>query len=298
MAIAAESLDLRKLKAFQLVARHGGLAAAAQRLRLTTPAISFQIRRLEKELGVELFQRLPQGLVLTRAGENLLQATAGIFEQVQGALSAVAAEDALGGQLSISTSGDIVGYFTSRISGFIKRHPDVKLRHHVYNSVYTQRLVNSGTVDVGIGNFPNLPPNLKKEVIVGSTLALICAEDSHPFRRAPIRLEELSRTRIVLPPGQSSTRKMIDRAFTRAGLRCADVIETGSCHTARDFVANGIGPAIVHSLCVGYASPPSLRYIDVSAQFGKVDFSAVYRRENAQSPLVRAFVDLLRSRED
>lgn len=297
MAVSPEHLDLKKLKTFQLVARYGGLSGAARRLRLTTPAVSFQIRSLETELGIELFQRIPQGLLLTRAGENLLRATSGIFEGIDKALSAVTAKDSLGGQLSISTSGDIIGYFTARISTFMKRYPDVKLKHHAYNSVYTQRLVNSGAVDVGIGNFPTLPASLQKEPIVTSTLALICAEESPASRRAPVRLEDLSRSRIVLPPAQSSTRKLIDRTFRRSGLRCADVIETGSCHTARDFVANGIGPAIVHSLCVGYASPPSLRYIDVGAQFGKVEFSVLYRRENTSSPIARAFIDFMRERE-
>lgn len=288
-----ETLDLRKLKAFQLTAKHGGLRVAAARLRLSVPAVSFQIKRLEKELGVELFQRLPHGLVLTRAGEDFLREAAAIFDRVEGALAALAPGGGFSGQLSISTAGDIVWYFTPKISSFIKRYPDIQLRHHVYNSVHTLRMVEAGQVDVGIGYFPKLPPALTKEVVTESTLSLVCSQGHPLLRRLPFRLDDLVRHKLVLPPNQSSTRKIIDQVFAKAEVKTRSVIETGSCQTARDFAENGVGVAMVHSLCVAQKPSTGLRYIDISAQFGKVDFAVVYRKESAHSPLLRGFLDQL-----
>ncbi len=83
-------LDLGKLRAFQLTAQHGSLRWTANRLRLTIPAISFQIRRLEEEIGVSLFERLPNRLVLTAAGETLAREAEGIFEHIDRVLGTLA----------------------------------------------------------------------------------------------------------------------------------------------------------------------------------------------------------------
>jgi DNA-binding transcriptional LysR family regulator len=288
----AEGLDLRKLRAFQLVARQGGLRAAARRLRITIPAASFLIRKLEHELGVELFQRLPQGLVLTHAGENLLRASSIIFEDVEGALATIGEQEHLEGQFSISTSGDSIAFFTPRITAFIKRYPRLEIRHNIHTSAYTLRLVHSGTVDVGVGEFSKIPSGIAKEVVIESGLSLLCTEDSVLCHKSPVRLTELAQTRIILPT-QSSTRKAVDLAFSRAGTKYSDLIETNGCHTARDFVRSGLGAAIVHSVCASRLSMKGVRQIDMSAQFHPIEFSIIYRKEASRSPLIRAFVDEL-----
>src|SRR6476469_10091787 len=68
-----EDLDFAKLRAFQLVATHGTLGAAATQLGLTIPAISAKLKRLDEVIGVPLFKRLPNGLALTPAGERFLR---------------------------------------------------------------------------------------------------------------------------------------------------------------------------------------------------------------------------------
>lgn len=293
-----EGLDLKKLKAFQLTANLGGLRAAAARLRLTVPAVSFQIRRLEEELGVELFQRSGSGLILTRAGENFLRQAVAIFEQVEGALETLIPSDLLSGRVSLSTSSDIVWYFTPKISSFIKRYPAVQLRHHVYNAVQTLRMVNAGTIDVGIGYFPTLPAALGKEIVTESALSLVCARNHPLARRQPLRLDDIARYRLVLPPDQSSTRKIIDRVFAKAAIKTRDVIEVGSCQTARDFAENDVGVALVHALCVSHRPSTQLHYIDVSAQFGTVDFSVVYRKQGAHSRILRGLLDQMMTQTD
>jgi DNA-binding transcriptional LysR family regulator len=293
-----EELDLKKLKAFQLTAMHGGLKVAAGRLHLSVPAVSFQIRRLEQDLGIELFQRSPGGLVLTRAGEVLLRKTVSIFEHVEGALSGLAPEDAFSGELSVSTGSDIVWYFTPRISNFIKRYPGIQLRHHVYNSVQTLQMVSSGSIDVGIGYFPKVPSSLEKERVTTSALSLLCPRNHPLVRRTPLRPDDIARNKLVLPPGQSTTRRIIDRVFSKAKIKPRDVIEVGSCQAARDFVGNGVGLAIVHSFCVRHSQTADLRQIDISGQFGSVDFSIIYRKESADSVLVRGLLEQLTAHDE
>lgn len=289
-----EQLDLRKLKAFQLVARHGGLRPAARRMRVTVPAVSFLIRKLEQTTGVHLFQRTPGGgLALTRDGEKLLKATNVIFEDVEDALATINEHGRLGGQLTISTSSDSVSYFSPRISHFIKEYPGVELRHHIHTSEYSLRLVSSGAIDIGLGEFPTKLNELKKELVTKSGLTLLCLENDMLFNKAAFRVSDLSQTRIILPPTRSATRKIIEVAFKKAGTKCLEVIETDGCHTARDFVRSGLGAAIVHTVCANRISLRGIRQIDISSHFQKIEFSAIYRRETDNSPVIQAFISHL-----
>lgn len=290
-----EQLDLRKLRAFQLVAQHGGLRPAARRLRVTVPAVSFLIRKLEQSTGVKLFQRTPIGLALTRDGESLLKASEAIFDDVEAALATIGEHGRLGGQLSISTSNDSVSYFTPKISEFIKQYPEVEIRHHIHTSEYTLRLVNAGTIDLGLGEFPKQRGELTTEVVTESGLTLLCLENDMMFTKSTFRLSDLSQSRMILPPTHSTTRKMIDFALTKAGTKCAHVIETAGCHTARDFVRSGLGAAIVHTICSNRISLRGIRRIDLGTHFQKIEFAAIYRKETNNSPLIQAFVNQLAS---
>lgn len=289
-----EQLDLRKLRAFQLVAQHGGLRPAARRMRVTVPAVSFLIRKLEEATGVHLFQRTPGGgLSLTREGESLLRATNVIFEDVEDALATINEHGRLGGQLAVSTSSDSVSYFSPKISQFIKEYPGVELHHHIHTSEYSTRLVSSGAIDLGLGEFPKNLNELKKEIVTKSGLTLLCLENDTPFGKSSFRLSDIAQSRIILPLTRSSTRKTIEVTFKKAGIKCSEIIETDGCHTARDFVRSGLGVAIVHSVCASRISMRGVRQIDISPHFQKIEFSAIYRRETDNAPLIQAFVNHL-----
>src|SRR5947207_10346187 len=84
-----DTLDLQRLRAFHLVAIHRGLRHAASRLKQSIPAISARIHKLENELGFDLFERLPNKMVITIAGERFLREVEGIFERAEQALTSL-----------------------------------------------------------------------------------------------------------------------------------------------------------------------------------------------------------------
>src|SRR6266511_4223924 len=106
-----EALDLAKLRAFQLVAENGGLRAAAVKLGQTIPA---KLRRLEKDLGIELFERLPNRLLLTPAGEKFLGQAEAVLARAEEAITSVSAGTAPSGPFSISFGSDHSWYFAPK----------------------------------------------------------------------------------------------------------------------------------------------------------------------------------------
>jgi DNA-binding transcriptional LysR family regulator len=289
------SLDLKKLRAFQLAATHGNLREAAKRLGLTIPAISFQVRRLEDELGIALFKRLPNRLVLTAAGEYLLKESDGIYERIEIALGGLTSAVAPKAKLTVATSSDLVWYFSPRISAYIRRHPGVEISLHIYRTSETLDLVGRGEIDLGIGYVPRLPRSLSRQRVTDSTLSLACSPGHPLLRRRPARLEDIARHRLLLLPHGSSTRALIDRGFHAAGIEMGEIIEAGNCRTALEFAERGVGVAIIHSLCAGHMDNARLSYVDLGHQFGKVDFSVIYRRRSKPPPVLQGLLDVLTS---
>jgi DNA-binding transcriptional LysR family regulator len=82
-------MSLSQIEYFVAVAEHGHVGRAAERLRIAQPAVSRQIRRLEDELGADLFVRTPRGMTLSRAGERFLRRARVIMQNVRDAATEI-----------------------------------------------------------------------------------------------------------------------------------------------------------------------------------------------------------------
>lgn len=288
-----DKLDLRKLRAFHLVAKHGNLRLAAARLNQTVPAISSKLKHLERDLGLELFERLPNKLILTATGERFLREIEAVFARAAEALASIAPEKAPAGRIAVSIGTDHDWFSVPKISGFIKRYPGAALSLQVYRAADALRALNKGELDVSIGVFPGLPRTLERQVITDTTLSLVCPV-GHPLLRAhpPLLADIVHHTMVVLPR-HAETRKLVDRALARADLQPASIIEAANCHTLATFVARGVGVGIAHTLCLAHQQPDSVMWVDLGRSVGRVEFSVVYRRGAAKSRLVRGLLDEL-----
>lgn len=288
-----ESLDLRKLRAFHLVARHGSLRVAAARLNLTVPAVSHQIRRLEEELDVALFRRLPNKLVLTREGEAFLGEVEGIFERVEHALGTLSSYPTTTDRLALAMGNDFAWYFAPRLGNFIRRFPTVDLSLHIGHAVDVMADLERGTLDVGLGVFPQVPKGVHKEVVAETGVALVCCDD-HPLVTAHVPgLADIARHRLLVAPRHAVTRRRIDRTFENAGIGPRSYLEAGNCRTAITFAARGVGVALIHGMCANHEAERGLRVFDLTQYFGTIELLAAYRRGTTLSPGLRGLLEEL-----
>jgi DNA-binding transcriptional LysR family regulator len=290
-----DQLDFRKLRAFHLVVKHGCLRRAALRLGITIPAVSLSIRRLEEQVGVQLFQRLPNKLVLTGAGERLAQAVEVILEDIRGILRPLASQPAPRGRLSMSINSDLASYFIPKIAAFIKSNPDVDLRVDIQSSTDALRLVEAGDLDLSIGRFGAVPKAIECEPVIESSISLVYPANHPMLRGRRPKIEEIARCTLVTLPSRHSTRRIIDTAFAKVRLKTQSRIEAGNCQTICDFVEQGVGVGLIHSLCARREPKGRLRYADLSHCFGSVGFSAIYRRTTGASPALTAMLEVCTS---
>lgn len=174
---------LNAIRAFEAAARLGGFARAAEELNVTPAAVSHQVKQLEAHLGITLFNRLPRGLELTSAGQEILpNLTRGLahFARAVGAVSG----GELAGRLTVNVAPSLATlWLVPRLDSFIQAYPDIRVRLLAADAAPD---LNQGTVDIripyGAGNFPGF----KSRLLMRDTVFPVCAPtllNHKPLRR-------------------------------------------------------------------------------------------------------------------
>ncbi|MBX9740808.1 MAG: LysR family transcriptional regulator [Beijerinckiaceae bacterium] len=285
-----EDLDFSKLRAFQLVATHGTLSAAATHLRLTIPAVSAKLRRLDDVLGVALFRRLPNGLVLTPAGERFLRDVTPLLldaERVVASVqSQVPANTQETGSLSISIGGDYTSHFLPKINGFLNEFPKVQVQMRVSRSSDALAALQTGKLDFCLGIYPRLPTGVAAKVVARTTLALITKDTGAPQSQRPA---DLVSGRLIVAPRGTAMRQILRKSEFASDTM--SYFECPTCQTAIDLVALGSGPAVVHNICVQRSGMRDLHVIDLGEKMGSLQLVVLFRRGARRSVAAQAFFE-------
>jgi DNA-binding transcriptional LysR family regulator len=291
-----EDLDLKKLRAFQLVARHGSLQKAADRLGITISAVSFSLRRLEEALGMKLLNRLPNRVTLTATGKVFAGEVDALLDKAEGLLAKFRSHEAAPTALSLAIcNGEMGTYLAPRICDFIAANKHVELNVQILSSRQALERLQAGDIDVCIGRFPALPETLGQEFVVESGLSLACAPGHPLLKKKRIGLEDIAEHTLFTLARHSLTRDNIDRTFAQAGVHVKSCIDAGNCSTAREFAARGVGVAIIHSLCALPEAKGRLKFVELDTTFGRLAFFAVYRKKNVSPAILALIEELTRS---
>jgi DNA-binding transcriptional LysR family regulator len=180
-------MELRHLRYFIAVADAGTFTLAAERLHIQQPPLSQQIKALEKELGFELFQRVPKGVRLTVGGRVFLDEARAILASVERASHrAEAAAHGRTGKLSLGfTSSAVTHWLAPRlISGFRDAYPDVDLEYQEGSAAKLTQSVADGTLDVGTLRTPvSSPAGVVFRTLLKEAMLLVLPA-THPRSRA------------------------------------------------------------------------------------------------------------------
>src|SRR3954467_2611911 len=146
-------MTLQQLQYVLAAFEHGSFSAAAETLHLAQPSLSEQVRRLEAELGVALFQRVGRGLVLTEAGQALRPHAEATLAEAESARASVAeVRELRGGTAAFGTWGTSRYYIGADLGGpFRRRHPGVRVRLVGQNSTEVVEAIHQGRLEAGAG---------------------------------------------------------------------------------------------------------------------------------------------------
>ncbi|MFW0796817.1 LysR family transcriptional regulator [Gordonia sp. CPCC 205515] len=240
-------MDMRQLEYFLAVVEHGGVNRAAAALRVAQPSLSQAIRKLEKDLGTELFHRVGRGLVLAPAGEALVGPSRLILREAEAAENTVrSVGQGRRGRIDIATISDIS---TDPLSVWVARFrsevPDV--RFHIEERDDTADvvdLVRSGACEVGFAALPFTGTELSTEELVEQHFVLVCPPGTDAYWPDPTPIEALSGVPFVMGERGTTTRDYIESALGAHGVEPRVVIEVPQRGALLPMVMAGGGAAI------------------------------------------------------
>jgi DNA-binding transcriptional LysR family regulator len=284
---------LRHLAYFVAVAQKLNFSRAAEALHVAQPAISQQIRALEDELGVQLFDRMGKRISLTRAGEVLLPQAYQILAAVERAANEVRelgqlvrGSASLGAPPTVSTH-----LLPARLTQFKKLYPGLEVSLREAGTESLLGLIEAGQLDLAIVATDQLPPAIEMLPLREEQYVLAVGL-LHPLsRQRSARLADLAGEPFILFPVGYKLREVTLTACRRAGFEPKVALDGGAMQSALEFVAAGLGVALVPELALTNAD--NIRGLAITDQDLRRCLGVVWHRDHYLSLAVRALRDFL-----
>ena len=281
-----------QLRAFHYVAICGGFSRAADRLFLTQPAISDQVRKLEEEYDLLLFSRQRKQVTLTSHGEKLLVITRRLFDNESQALELLSESRALrAGALRIVA--DAAHHLLPILGEFRKAYPGVRITMRAGNTETVVQSLQSYEAEVGV--LGEIPSEQGFEIIrLNSTPIVAFVASSHPLaHRKSIPFPELAALPLVMREHGSKTREKLEGGAAAAGVELACAIEAEGREAVREIVASGAGVGFVSE--AEFGNDPRLSKIPIAAPPMLMDEALICLSERSQSVTIRTFLSIART---
>ncbi|EFW79833.1 LysR family transcriptional regulator [Pseudomonas savastanoi] len=244
-------LNLNHLHTFSLVIAHGSFSAAAERLHLTQPAVSLQIRQLEDQLNLKLIERVGKRLKPTSAGTTLLEHIARIDAVVEDALLELSSHaSGVAGKVAIGTGATAcIHLLPPMLQALRRRFAQLDVRVSTGNTDGILKAVEENRLDLALVTLPASGRSLHITPLLEDEFVAIFASSQQPIA-AEMTPEHLCELPLVVFEAGSSTRLLINEWFLQAGIRIKPVMELGSIEAIKEMVAAGLGYSIVPRMAV------------------------------------------------
>jgi len=240
-----------QLRAFYRVALHGGFSRAAEAMGLTQPAVSDQVRKLEQEYDLLLFDRAHKRVALTPQGRGLFDIIVPLFDHEARALEFLSEKRALtSGSLNIVA--DSAYHLTDLLQRFRKKYPAIKVVVTAGNSQKVISEVTEYRADIGILGSDDTTPDLISLPLATSPIIAFAALGFGEWPEGAATLATLATFPLVLREKASKTRQKLEIAARKSGVEVRPAIEAEGREAVREIVASGAGIGFVSEAEFGH----------------------------------------------
>jgi DNA-binding transcriptional LysR family regulator len=241
-------MDEQKLRYFVAVVDEGTVTRAAERLRVAQPSLSQALRALERELAVELFDRVGRGLRLTSAGEALAGPARQVLRAIDEARDAVSGVLELrAGSLEVAALATLaVDPMATLLGRFHELHPGVQLRVlEPETADGVGALVREGSCELGAAHLPLPREQLVAHPLGTQELLFVLPPDALAETDRPLGARELATTPFVVSPPGTSTRLLLEQALSEVGVAPQIAVETATRDAIVPLVLAGAGATLL-----------------------------------------------------
>jgi DNA-binding transcriptional LysR family regulator len=287
-------MEFYQLRSFVAVAEAGHLTRAAEKLHVSQPAVSAQIKALEDELELALFERTSSGMVLTSAGERLLADAEKVLAAAQAMRNeAKALKGEVAGKVRVGTMSDPVfirvGEF---LNATVERHPllQVELHHEITGAAFAK--VQSGELDASFYYGDLEHPGVRRLRLRASTYR-VAAPAAWKRRVVDADWSEIALQPWIITPSISSHHKLVRALFDKHGIEPTKVVEADQEPVIANLVVSGVGLSLIREELAleKEAAGEVCLWRDVRLE---TTLWFIFRLAREDDPVIRALLGVLR----
>ncbi len=283
-------VEIRHLHYFMAVCEELHFTKAAEKLGISQPTLSQQIRVLEDELGMPLFDRIGKKIVVTEAGSLLFSYATEMLTTLQNVKDAINdLQELQRGQISVGIMPSDLDYrITQLVIDFHQKFPKVKLR--ILASIDIMRQVLENEVDIGIGT--NVEPDDRLVIIpLRREEYVLTVSQEHPLaNQTAITIAELKGLPMVMYPEGFFGREIVEEAVKKHGFQLHSILETSSVTSIMNLVRANIGATVQPYHLIQQINDPTLCSIRISDGAPSRSLSIIYRVDRYVSQATTAFI--------
>ena len=240
------NITIRQFQIFEAVAQHLSYTRAAEMLYLSQPAVSMQIKQLESEVELALFERMGKRLFLTEAGKELLIYARNISQQLvelDEVMDEIRGSERGSVTIAVATTAN---YFALKLLGeFYKRFSATNISLDVTNRESLLKHLNDNTVDMVIMGQPPEDIDVEATPFMDNPLVVIAPKGHELTKQKQIPLSVLQQETFIMREHGSGTRIAMERFFEQSGYSISSVMEMSSNEAINQAVEAGLGLGIV-----------------------------------------------------
>ena len=287
-------MELRQLEYFQMASRLKNITRAAQRLRVSQPNITVAIKKLEAELGVQLFDRSQKQLSLTPEGKVFLRRIEIALRNIQDAILEVNDYKQLQkGTIKIGIPPMMGAYLFPKVfSGFRQIHPHLDILLYEEGSLSIREKLESDALDFGIIIVPESTPNLNVLKMSRNQLMVCVSQKSPLARKTKITARDIAVSDLIMMKEGAYLREVVQNKLSALKITPRTVLESSQIVTIKGLVAHGVGIAfLLDFICRNSSDIKTIPFYEPIF----VDIGLAWKKDRYVSKAAQAFIDFCKN---
>lgn len=290
-------MEFRHLRYFLAVADALHFTKAAEGLHVSQPALSAQVKQLEQEVGVPLFDRLGRSVHLTRAGMIFREHARRALREMELAQATIAQEEGLQrGQLTVGVVQTVNAYLVPEIvTRFSTKYPLVSLKLDELSGPDIEAGVENGALDMGIGFVPVTSERIENQPLFEEDFVLIASPGHRLAKRRQLSLSALAEESLILLPDIFCTRRLLNASFERVGAQPKIIVEMNSIEGILATVRTSKLATVLPRLSLGGGRNNGLRGIPLKNPTPRRGVGLLWKKGGYRSGAVRALAEQVKA---
>lgn len=283
-------MELRQLEYFQMASHLKNITRAAQRLKVSQPNITVAIKKLEAELGVQLFDRSQKQLTLTPEGDVFLKRIELALRNIEDAILEVNDYKQLQkGTIKIGIPPMMGAYLFPKVfSGFRQLHPNLEVLLYEEGSLSIREKLENDELDFGIIIVPDLTPNLNVLKMSRNQLMVCVSQKSPLARKAKITAKDIAASDLIMFKEGAYLREVVQNKLSALKISPRTVLESSQIITIKGLIAHGVGIAfLLDFICENSSDIKSIPFYKPIF----VDIGLAWKKDRYVSNAAQAFID-------